>query len=211
MYVFRPLKFNFPMRISLNSGKTMVVLAALEHYRKHCEQEIAAGEVWPLRRVIQTIQELQVEIGSLLFDIDAELGTPGAKARRSADPSSKAHKTTSFIGRRYSVYIRRRYSVVVDLYPDELMTLTEALTRLLLECEHDRHNNEMKPFGSKANAELSASVRDDLIRAFRKTWRGRLPIPRFGQRPFREVSLGKKAMARYKARHGNALIDEQAD
>src|SRR5262245_31526262 len=88
MHIFRPLKRNFPMRISLNPGKTMVTLAALEHYRKHCEQEIAAGEVWPRRRVIQTIQDIHVEIGSQLFAIDAELAKSQAKAHSSADPNS---------------------------------------------------------------------------------------------------------------------------
>lgn len=210
MHIFRPLGRNFPMCIILNPSKTMVVLAALEHYRKHCEQEIAAGEVLQLRRIIQTIQDIHVEIGSQLLAIDAK--DRGSGALRNPAPNSEMHRTTS--------HTRRRYSVVMDLDPDELMTLTEALTRLLMQCEHDRHDDEMKPFGSKANAELSASVRDDLIQAFRKTWRGPLPIPWFGRvrRPVPRadkalsptVLFGRKAkrlLARFEERFKNALVD----
>lgn len=156
----RHISLNFPSRISLKAAETMVALEALERYRRHCEQEIVAGEVWPLRRVIQTIRALQLEIGSRLLDIDAERCRLTPKAHHSPSPHAEMHEMTH--------RSTRRYHVTLDLDPDEFMALTEALTRFLAQCEQDCDNTDMKPFGSQINAGLSTSVRDNLMRAFRK-------------------------------------------
>lgn len=162
------ISLNLPMRIRLNPGQTMVVLEALERYSKHCEQNSEAREEWLSRGVIHTIYDIQLEIGSRLIDIDAQLGRSRAKAHDNAAAKPERHSTT-------------RYYVHLDLDPDGLMILTEALARFLARCEQDRDNSEMKPFGSQANAARAESVREDLIRAFRKTWqiRVRVVAPRF--------------------------------
>ncbi len=60
------------IRLSLNPDEIMIVQEALARYRRHCEQEIATGEVWPYWRVIQSIRKTEGEIENHLREIDEE-------------------------------------------------------------------------------------------------------------------------------------------
>ncbi len=63
------------------------------------------------------------------------------------------------------------YGITLDLDPDGIMTLIEALTRFHAQCEQERENKQMRPFGSATNAELILRVRASLNRELRRTWR----------------------------------------